>query len=189
MTPATDSENTAFQSLLPGIEGRLRTRFRRENPESKEEKIAVAVGHAFLLFLSATRRNKRVTAGTVAFYSARMTISGRQVGSAMRKYDAFSETNGEIQHPLSLSENDLDDLLEDRKNAWPTVLDRVGFELDWTDFMSDRSSRDRDIVGLLAKGYLRSEAAEAVGLSRPAVTQRMGRLKKGWEDLQEEGVH
>ena len=55
--------------------------------------------------------------------------------------------------------------------------------------MSDRSRRDRDIVGLLAKGHLRSEAAEAVGLSRPAVTQRMARPKGDWEDLQQEAVH
>jgi len=90
MRPATDSENRTFQSLLPGIEGRLRTLFRREDPESMEEKIAVAVGHAFLLFLSATRRNKRVTAGTVAFYSARMTISGRQLRSRWTKCDALA---------------------------------------------------------------------------------------------------
>ncbi len=43
-------------------------------------------------------------------------------------------------------------------------------------------------VGIKQKAG-QGEAAEAVGLSRPAVTQRMARLKGDWEDLQEEALH
>jgi len=71
MTPATSDEQTRFASLLPGIEGRLKHGFARD-PELKEELIAIGVGHAFLLFLSATRRGKKVTAGTLAYYAKRI---------------------------------------------------------------------------------------------------------------------
>ena len=172
-------EQTRFASILPEIEGRLECGFACD-PELKEELVAIGVGHAFLLFLSATRRNKQFTPRTLAFYAARMTRSGRIVGSSTSKYDAFSTTNGEIQRPLSLSDNDLSELLEDRKNAW-TPADQTAFRIDWTEFLSERDRRDEQIVGILAKGYRRSEAAHAVGISRPAVTQRMGRLKEGWE--------
>ena len=137
MTPATSNERSVFESFLPEIEGRL-DRGIACGPEEKEEFIAIAVGHAFLLFLSATRRGKRVTASTLAYYAKRMTWSGRQVGSAMSKYDAFSTTNGAIQHPLSLSENDLGGLLEDRRNSW-TPADQTAFRIDWTDFSTTRA--------------------------------------------------
>ncbi|NOZ24083.1 MAG: hypothetical protein GXP25_23650, partial [Planctomycetes bacterium] len=53
MTPATSNEQSQFASLLPRIEGRLEHCFTCD-PELKEELIALGVGHAFLLFLSAT---------------------------------------------------------------------------------------------------------------------------------------
>ena len=64
----------------------------------------------------------------------------------------------------------------------------MAFAMDWTELMAGRDRRDRQITGMLAKGYLRSEAAEAVGISRPAVTQRMGRLKEGWDEHQGDGA-
>ena len=183
MTPATSNEQTRFASILPRIEERLERGFTCD-PELKEELIAIGVSHAFLLFLSATRRNKCITAGTLAFYAARMTRSGRPVGSAMSKYDVFSTANGKIEPPLSLSDNDLSELLKDQKNIW-TPADQVAFKVDWTEFLSERDRRDGQIVGMLAKGYLRSEAAEAVGLSRPAVTYRMDRMQEDWEERQD----
>ena len=74
MTPASKDEQIRFVSILPEIESRLSHRF-ASDPD-KDERIAVGVGHAFLLFLSATRRHKKVTPGTLAFYAARMTYSG-----------------------------------------------------------------------------------------------------------------
>ena len=112
-----------------------------------------------------------------------MTRSGRQVGSRSSKYDAFSTTNAEIPRPLSLDESDLSELLADRTGSWP-VADRACFEMDWKEFMSERSEVDRQIVGMLAKGHRRSEAAEAIGVSRPAVTQRMYRVQEAWENYQ-----
>jgi len=185
MTPATSDEQSRFASMLPHIEGRLKRKFNC-SPEAQEDCIAIAVGHAFALFLSATRRHKRVTPGTLAYFAAKMTYSGRQLGSRWTKYDALAAKTGKVEKPLSLSSGELDELLEDRKNAWPTVLDRVAFQTDWTEFMAAQSKRNQGIVGMLAKGYRRSEAAHAVGISRPAVTQRMARLRDCWEQYQGE---
>jgi len=185
MTPASMDEQTRFASLLPHIQGRLKRKFNR-NPEAQEDCIAIAVGHAFALFLSASRRHKRVTPGTLAYFAAKMTYSGRQLGSRWRKYDALAAKTGKVERPLCLSHDELAELLEDRKGAWPTVLDRVGFQMDWTEFMAAQPKRTQGIVGMLAKGYRRSEAAHAVGISRPAATQRMVRLRDAWEDLQED---
>ncbi|NOZ20111.1 MAG: hypothetical protein GXP25_03375 [Planctomycetes bacterium] len=117
-----------------------------------------------------------------------MTLSGRWIGSRQSKYEVLAARTGEISPPLSLSENDLSDLLEDRKNGW-SLADRIAFEIDWGDFISLQSQRDQKIAGLLAKGYRRSEAAHAVGLRRPAVTQRMNRLRDHWAEFQEDALH
>ena len=55
--------------------------------------------------------------------------------------------------------------------------------------MAERDRRDEQITGMLAKGYLRSEAAYAIGISRPAVTYRMDRLRGDWEDFQPDPLY
>ncbi|NOZ21550.1 MAG: hypothetical protein GXP25_10735 [Planctomycetes bacterium] len=78
---------------------------------------------------------------------------------------------------MSLSDTNLSDFLEDRKNAW-TPADQTTFKVDWTEFLSERGRVDEQVAGMLAKGYLKSEA---VRLSRPAVTYRMDRMREDWE--------
>ena len=73
MQPATIQESQHFESLLPVIQSHLSNKFR------DEEYVSCALGLAFMLFLSAVRRNRKFTASSLAFYAGKMSYSGRQV--------------------------------------------------------------------------------------------------------------
>lgn len=71
-----------------------------------------------------------------------------------------------------------DHLLHDRRTPPP---DQVAFRIDWSEFLAEQSDRTRRAIGLLAAGYKRSEVADTLGVTRPAVTQRIDRVRRDWE--------
>jgi hypothetical protein len=74
-------------------------------------------------------------------------------------------------------------LLADRRSAVP---DLVAFRVDWSAFLAGQADRTRTAMSMLAEGYRRSEVADRLGVTRPAITQRMNKAQREWERFQDD---
>jgi predicted ArsR family transcriptional regulator len=54
--------------------------------------------------------------------------------------------------------------------------------------LAGQTDRTRTAAALLAAGHRRSEVADALGVSRPAITQRLARLEREWNVFHREPV-
>jgi hypothetical protein len=61
------------------------------------------------------------------------------------------------------------------------VPDQVAFRCDWSEALAQQNDRVRQMIGLLAAGYLRCNVTEKFGITRPAITQRMDRVRRDWD--------
>ncbi|MCY2928635.1 MAG: hypothetical protein NTV86_03915 [Planctomycetota bacterium] len=68
-TPVLEDVRNEFTAFLPELSGRLSRRFRHRGPEARAEAVAEGVAHAWVLYVSASRRQKCVTPGTLAHYA------------------------------------------------------------------------------------------------------------------------
>jgi hypothetical protein len=73
-------------------------------------------------------------------------------------------------------------LLEDHRTPIP---DQVAFRVDWSMFLARQTNRTRQIIAMLAAGHRRCEVAETFGVTSPALTQRMNRLRREWMTFQD----
>ncbi|NQT92798.1 MAG: hypothetical protein HQ559_08555 [Lentisphaerae bacterium] len=63
------------------------------------------------------------------------------------------------------------------------MSDAVAFRMDWSEFVSGRSSQEARAIGLLATGHKRSEAAGLLGFSPAWMTQHMDRVHEEWQEF------
>ena len=178
-----------FAAFLPELSSRLSYRFRRRNIEAKEDAVAEGVGTAWQMYLSARTSGKTVTVGNLAFYAGRAVDSGRKVAGAT-SIDALSEgTLARSRMPEHVSLDALGGVsttfcavFGDRRWRWP-VLDYVAPSLDWTAFEGRCCSRDRRIIKMRRAGWRQTEIASRLGISPPAVNQRLRNLRSRWEEM------
>ena len=186
--PTLQAIQNEFAAFLPELSGRLSSRFRRGNPEAKEDAIAEGLGTAWLMFLSARMRSKTVTVGNLAFFAGRLVDSGRKVAGSSGT-DALAE--GALARRRMPEHLSLDALGEacfafcivfgDRRWRWP-ILDYVAPSLDWQEFEGRCSYRDRQIIRMRRAGWRQTEIASKLGISPPAVNQRLRSIRRRWQE-------
>ena len=189
---STDEQiQNEFRQLLPELSSRLRARFFKIRPDIEDEHTAEAVALAWQAFLSARRRGKEITAGNLAWFTIRSVLSGRKLAGSS-SLDALSDrplARERIGEHVSLS--DLDDDAErafyktfgDRRWRWP-VVDVVGPKLDWSDFITGCDHRDQRIAEMRLAGHRQTAVATELGISAPAVCQRLRAMRQRWDDTQ-----
>jgi hypothetical protein len=178
-----------FVALLPALSGRLSSRFRHRDPESKADAIAEGIGIAWQIFLSARMSAKTVTSGNLAFYSGRLVDSGRKLAGSS-SIDALSEgTLARKRIPAHVSLEALGGdsgsfclVFGDRKFRWP-VVDYVAASLDWAAFEGRCSRRDRRIIRMRKAGWRQTEIASKLGISPPAIHQHLRNLRSRWNEM------
>jgi hypothetical protein len=178
-----------FVAFLPELSSRLSYRFHRRDPEAKEDAIAEGISVAWQMFRSARPRGKSVTVGNLAFYAGRSIDAGRKV-AGLSSTDALDEgTLARQRMPEHVSLDALGDaclafctVFGDRRWRWP-VLDYVAPSMDWATFEGRCSRRDRKIIGMKKAGWLQTEIASKLGISPPAVNQRLRNLRSRWEEM------
>ena len=72
-------------------------------------------------------------------------------------------------------------LLEDRGTPVP---DQVRFRIDFSAFVRNQHSRSRKAMAMLASGDKRCEVADRLGITASAITQRMARVEREWNQYQ-----
>jgi hypothetical protein len=187
--PTIEDVQDEFVAFLPTLSSQLKYRFRRLNPEAKEDAVAEGTGAAWQTYLSARMSGKTVTATSLAFYTGRMVYAGRRVAGTSN-VDALSE--GAVARARMPEHVSLDAIgnvstafcttFGDRRWRWP-VLDYVAPSMDWKAFEGRCSDRDQQIIRLRRAGWKQTEIALKLGISPPAVNQRLSALESRWHEM------
>lgn len=188
-SPALEDVQNEFVTFLPELTSRLSYRFHRRNPEAREDAIAEALGASWQMFRSARLSGKMVTVGNLSFFAGRAVDSGRKVAGSS-SVDALGEGALARQRtPEHVSLNALGDgcvafcaLFGDRRGRW-SILDYIAPSLDWSQFERGCSRRDRQIIKMKRAGWLQTEIAARLGISPPAINQRIRNLRSRWEEM------
>lgn len=187
--PTLEEVQHEFAAFLPELSSRLSYRFRRRNPEAREDAVAEGIGAAWQMFRSARLSGKTVTTGNIAFFAGRSVDAGRKVAGTSIT-DVLSEgTLARRRMPEHVSLDALDDtcsafcvVFGDRRWRWP-VVDYVGPSMDWSQFEGRCSRRDRRIIRMRRAGWRQTQIASKLGISPPAVSQRLRNLLSRWHEM------
>lgn len=187
--PPLESIRSEFAGFLPELTGRLNGRFRQRRFEARADAVAEGVGLAWLLFLSARRRNKSVGPGTLAFYAGRSVESGRKV-SGNSDVDALADTplsRQRVGRHVSMDGPGISAAafymtFGDKRSRWP-VVEYVAPRIDLEAFLAGCTARERQIVAMKLQGYRQTEIAAALRVTPPAVHQRLASLRRRWEAM------
>jgi DNA-binding NarL/FixJ family response regulator len=123
------------------------------------------------------------------FYAGRAAAAGRKVAGTT-SLDALSDTatsRERIQPHVSLSDlapsqGSFYMTFGDKRWRWP-IVDYVAPHMDMEAFQASCRPRDRQIMKLKASGCPQTDIAAKVGISPPAVCQRLRRLQQQYEAM------
>ncbi len=183
----TDQElQREFRALLPELSSRLRCRFYEHGRDLAAEYVAEATAMSWDTYRSARRRDKRPTAGNLAWYTAKAVLRGRRFAGSSSTDVMSPKAQNTIGKTVSVDAGQgLYDLIIDKRWRYP-VVQVVGTRLDWDAFVATCRERDQTILHMQIQGYWHKDIASAIGVSSPAVTQRLAKLKRDW--MQYSGV-
>ena len=150
----------------------------------------------------AERHNKvsTVTPGTLAMFAVLHVKNGRHVGGSQdRRKDVLSRSaqrrNGFRVYSMPIRDSQSfncmtapdqpvwrEHLLHDRRTL---PSDQAAFRIDWSKFLAGQSDRTRCTLAMLAAGYMQTEVADRLGVTPPAVCQRIKKARREWRNFQE----
>ena len=182
-SPSDEQIQAEFKRLLPELSSRLRYRFYENGPDLQAEYTAEGVALGWELFRSARRRGKMITAGNVGWYVIRAVLAGRRLAGSTST-DAMSvRAQKAVGTTVSIdADNNIYELIVGRKTCWP-IVDLVAAKVDWSEFMETCDDRDKTIVAARLQGHMQTEIAAELGVSPPAVSQRLQSLRERWAAL------
>lgn len=169
-----------FTSLLPEVESRLRRRFGHLDPDRRDECVQEATAQAWALYRSAVlRRNTRFTPFTLSHYAA--------MGVAEGRHFAGYTTTDALDRNRAVG---LDDLDADGRNVFAEALiqrqtsplDAARIVIDWPQFTSTLTGRERWMIEELAVGSTKTEIASEAGLSSGRISQIFADVADQYED-------
>ena len=79
------------------------------------------------------------------------------------------------------SQAGLDPSMMDHPGEACLLLELVGPKIDWDDFLAGCDQRDQRIAQMKLEGCPQTEIAEALGVSAPAICQRLRALRRRWD--------
>jgi hypothetical protein len=177
---------------LPQIERRLNRAFCHLDPDKREEAIQCATVFCLLWFMRLHRRGRAhlATAGTLAWYAAKQTKSGRPAVGRMNSKEVMS-SYGQLRRRLkgssshthaSVERGWIEQIVDDRRAPIPEL---VAARMDVAVWISTLSRRFRRIAADLARGFTTSETAVRHGLSAGRISQIRRELETSWMQFQD----
>jgi hypothetical protein len=185
--------HSEFLNLLPELESRLKTAFRRLDPDAREEAVQEATVLSLFSYsrLAAQERANAVSASNLAWYSALQVKRGRSAGTRMNGREVLSRYaqigkgfRVERLDALDTADATWIQALIDQK-GWP-ILDQVAAKLDVCAWFASLSRRMKQIATDLASGFTTAEAAQKYGLTRGRISQMRRSLETSWHMYQHE---
>ena len=198
----TDSAiHATFLKYLPAVRTHAAIKFRHLSEHDREEMIAEAAAAAFVNVHHALRNGNghRLSPSMVAHYAVLHVKDGRHVGgSTDSKTDVMSfkaqRLRGFRVVGLPWDSQHVYDCLQDSSSpVWREVLlddkstpvpDQAAFRIDWSHFLRQQHDRTRKALAMLAEGHKQVEVADRLGVTPPAVNQRVKKAEREWMNLQ-----
>ena len=137
--------------------------------------------------ISATFDALRCSVFPLSSRPVRQVLSGRKLAGST-SLDAFSSTplaRKRIGKHVSFTDVTGSPLrafyltFGDRRWRWP-MIDIVGTKMDWDAFLAHCDERDQRIVEMKIEGRSQTQIATELGISPPAVSQRLRALHQRW---------
>ncbi len=180
---------TAFLTMLPEIEHRLRQAFRNLDPESREESVREAVAKSLFAFvrLHEQGRAEVATSSSLAWYSSRQVKRGRPAAGRMNGKEPLSRY-AQLGNGIQVERLDskwIDTLVEDKRAS---VAEQVAAKMDLGAWFATLTRRMRQIAKDLAFGCSTSEVARKHGVTAGRISQLRRSLEESWGEFQGEGV-
>jgi hypothetical protein len=165
----------SFLRQLPELEAKALTRFRKLNPEARQEALQNTTALAWMHWVRLAGQNRDLDdwlLRSVWYYAMRQTRTGRTInrGDGMHgrwKRDAYDQRSDPIEHidfNFYIGES-------------TPIPDQVAFRLDLPRFFETLNERQRAMATDLASGMTTAEVARKHGVSAPAVSQFRIRFK------------
>ena len=187
--------HSTFLKLLPTIQAYANARFSHLDAEAREEAVAEAVAQAMVAVIHLVRRGKDPAdfPGHVCHFAVLRVKSGRLVAgqSAHDVLSPMARQLGNFQ-VSSLDDERCDDdgwkaaACTDTR-SWP-VPDVVAFRVDFEQWLSSLSRRDRSITKRLAVGDRTGEVAGAFNVTPSGISHLRSRLRQSWEEFEGEAA-
>jgi hypothetical protein len=183
----------AFVAMLPTIRRYADIAFRQFTAEAREEAIQEVIANAFVAFARLVQRGRRNAAfpSVLARYAVAQFFDGRRVGTPLNVRDVMSpyaqrrkrvvverldrfDPHEEVWHEA---------VVEDSRTP---VIDQVWFRIDFPDWLSRLSARNRRVAQSLAAGESTGDVARQFGISPARISQLRGELHDAWQQFQGE---
>jgi hypothetical protein len=186
--PAVD-----FLTLLPTIQRHFGYAFRRIPKPSRQDVLQEALVAAFIFYrrLIARRRRDQIFASPLGRYAVFHVRNGRRVGSPKNGADVscpfVARRRGFRVEPIDRFERGARrwTLMAVPSSSTP-IPDQVAFRLDFPQWLSTQSLRNRRLIQALGRGDTTSEAARQFRISAGRVAQLRSQFAKSWRAFQGE---
>jgi len=185
---STDLRSSVFLEMFPTLCRAVERGFRYLRGERREEAIQEALANAFVAFsrLVDLGRMQFAFPSALARFAVAQVRDGRRVGGSLNVRDVSSEY---AQQRKQLQVQRLD-LFNRHSDQWcelvvedyqTPVPDQVCFRIDFPEWLSRLSRRDRRVAEALANGDTTGEIARRFRISAGRVSQLRRELHTSWE--------
>jgi hypothetical protein len=185
------SSQEQFLAMLPRVRRHAELAFRRQDPEAREESVAETIAYAWWAFrrLAELNRLSLAYASALAHFGVARVRDGRSIGCRASARDVLSVR---CQRRKRVHVESLD---HEEQDGWREVLvedHRVGpaqtamLRLDFANWLSTLSKRDRQVAEVLASGESGLLAARRFGLAPSRISQLRRKLYLLWLQFQGE---
>ena len=185
--PEQPTSNEAFVAMLPQIRNIARYSFRRCVADRRDELVAEAIANAYVAYKRLVQRGKADLAfpSALARYAVKQIRAGRRVGCRFNAHDVMSA------HAQRAKGFRLERLDQRDRNAttWreavvndprTPVFHQVWFRIDFPEWLSRLSRRNRQIVKALAHGDSTTEVAQRFDVTKGTVSQLRRAFAESW---------
>ena len=191
-----------FLVILPRVELHGRIYFRFLTPDQKDELLQEMRALAWKWYLSLRERGKNPTDFLKSFTTllARAVFSGRRLVGNLKAKDAMNPATqrrfGFTVDPLPMSPRtsneqlysvpngqDLHDAFEERlrDNTTTPVPDQVQFRVDWPDWLTTLTGRERRIIWAMAMNETTKDISREFELSPARISQLRREFHDDWQ--------
>jgi hypothetical protein len=179
--------HSSFLALLPQIRNYVVPAFRHLRQADRDDAIQNAIAHAFVMFVSLRKRNRadHVFPTVLARFGIGHTREGRSFGTPMNSLDVTSKS-AQLLGGFSTTQLDrcdwkkrrwLEAVVEDHRTD---VADQAAFRIDFPDWLSRLTARNRRIAESLAYGNSTNAVARQFRVSAARIAQIRGELHDSW---------
>ena len=192
-TRTLSAPSVEFLTLLPTIERHVSYAFRRVPSPFRQDVFQEALVTAFVTYRRLVDQGRRdqVFATPLARFAVLRVRDGRRVGSRRNRLDVSCPFVAR-RRGFRVERIDRFDprarrwtLKAIRSSATP-IPDQVAFRLDFPQWLSTQSRRNRRLIQALACGDTASEAARRFHISAARVSQLRRQFSQSWRAFQEE---